>query len=178
MQAQLAEQERQRQQGQAAKFAMRQAALAEAMADQLQPSSATADPTEQASMQSTQSPSNHPIASMEVVQQRMPQTASSGGHSETSGRKRRRNAVDYIALNKQLEAEAASSSGQSVLKQGTQPAAAPLAFVTDVPSSALGVHATSRVPNQRPDSPLDATALHVGHQCVNVPPQTHEGDKT
>lgn len=157
---------------------MRQAALAEAAAEQPQPSLATADLTEQASMQITQPSGSHPITPMEVVQQRMPQTASSGGQSETSGRKRRRNAVDYIALNKQLQAEAANASGQSALQLGAQAAAAPLAFVTDVPSSAVGVRATSRVPNQRPDSPLDATALNVGHQHTNVPPQTHEGDKS
>lgn len=82
----------------------------------------------------------------------------------SSGRKRRRTAVDYIALNQQMEAEAA---GQ----------AASLSFATAVPSTAMGVHASAQVPNERPDSLMDDTAL-VAEKAVKSPQQPHEGDRT
>lgn len=178
MQAQLAEQARQKQQAQAARFALRQAELAKAAAGQPEASAAAADLVRQAVLHSTQLFSSQPVESMQVedVQQTMPHVASPGGESESSGRKRRRTVVDYVALNKQLEAEAAHSSGQSASQHGLSAATEPLSFVTNVPSAAVGVHATDGVPNLRPDSSLDDTALNVGQQPAFVP-QTHEGDK-
>lgn len=176
MQAQLAEQERQRHQGQAAKFAMRQAALAEAAAGQPEAQTA-ADLPQQAALHSTQLSGRQPVESMEIDRQITSQVASPGGESESSGRKRRRTVVDYVALNKQLEAEAACSPGQSAVQHGSNGATAPLTFVTNVPPAVVGVYATDGVPNQRPDSVLDGTALNVGQQHALVP-QTHEGDTT
>lgn len=178
MQAQLAEQEQQKQQAQAARFAMRQAELAEAAAGQPEVKAAAADLVQQAVLHSTQPSSSQPVKNVEdeYLQQTRVHVASPGGESESSRQKRRRTVVDYVALNKQLEAEAAGPSGQSVLQHGLNAATAPLTFVTNVPSAAVGVHATDGVPNQRPDSPLDSTALNVGQQHALLP-QSHEGDK-
>lgn len=175
MQAQLAEQERQKQQAQAARFALRQAELAKAATEA---NADAADLVQQAVLHSTQPSSSQPLENMqfEDVQQTMLHVASPGGENESSGRKRRRTVVDYVALNKQLEAEAARSSGQSVSQPALNAATEPLTFVTNVPSAAVGVHATDGVPNQRPDSSLDGTALNVGQQHAHLP-QTHEGDK-
>lgn len=138
---------------------------------------AVTDLAQQAVLHSRQLPSSQPVENMEVEQQALSHVGSPGGESESSGRKRRRTAVDYVALNKQLEAEAARSAGQSALQPGLNAATKPLTFVTNVPSAAVGVHATDGVPNQRPDSLQDGTALNVGQQNALLP-QTHEGDKT
>ena len=179
VQAQLAEQERQKQQAQAARFAVRQAELAEAAAGQPEVNVAAADLVQQAVLHSTQLSSSQLVKKMEVddMQQTMSHVASPEAESESSGRKRRRTVVDYVALNKQLEAEAAGPSGQSVSEHGLNAATKPLSFVTNVPSAAVGVHATDGVPNQRPDSSLDGTALNVGQQHALLP-QTHEGDRS
>lgn len=71
--------------------------------------------------------------------------------------------MDYVALNKQMEAEAAGQ-GRS------------LSFSTAVPSTSVGVHAGAAVPNQRPDSLMDDTAV-VAEQAVLSPQQPREGDK-
>lgn len=170
MQAQLTQQEWQKQQAQAAQLA---ACQAEVFAE----AAAVTDLAQHAVLHSTQPTSSQPAENMEVEQQALTHVGSPGGESESSGRKRRRTAVDYVALNKQLEAEAARSSGQSALQRAVNAAAKPLTFVTNVPSAAVGVHATDGVPNQGPDSPLDGTALNVGQQHALLP-QTHEGDKT
>ncbi|KAL3144011.1 hypothetical protein ABBQ32_003818 [Trebouxia sp. C0010 RCD-2024] len=156
--AQLAEQERQRHQ---AKLAVLQARLAEATS-QPEANTAADDKPQQAALHSTQLSSSQPVEHMETEQQMMSQVAGTGGHTE-SGRKRRRTVVDYVALNKQLEAEAArSASVQSVLQHpSSSQANAPLTFVTNAPSAVVGVHATDGVPNQRPDSASDNTALNV-----------------
>lgn len=86
------------------------------------------------------------------------------GNDASSGRKRRRTAVDYIALNKQMEAEA------------SRPAASP-SFTTAIPSTAVGVHAGAALPNERPDTLMDDTAL-VAEQAVTSLQQPREGDKT
>lgn len=180
MQAQLAEQEQRKQQAQAARFALRQAELAKAAAGQPEAIAAAADLARQAVLHSTQLSSSQPVESMqgEDAQQMMSLVASPGSESEASGRKRRRTVVDYVALNKQLEAEAARPSGQSASQHGLNAASEPLTFVTNVPSAAVGVHATDGVPNLRPDSPLDDTALNVTHgQQHALLPQPHEGDK-
>ena len=160
-QAQLAEQEQKRLQVQAAKHAMHLAADS-------QPASASGATQQAGAPSANPLATTMPIAHMELAQQAVPQLASPQGSDEASGRKRRRGAVDYIALNRQLEAEAASSSG---------PQPAPLSFVTDTPPAAVGVHATSSVPNQRPDRVLDGTAVNVEQLNATVP-RTHEGDKT
>ena len=89
--------------------------------------------------------------------------AASVDAAPSSVRKRRRTAVDYVALNKQIEAEAAG--------QG-----ASLSFATAVPSTAVGVHAGAAVPNERPDSLMDDTAL-AAEQSVKSPQQPREGDR-
>ena len=94
-----------------------------------------------------------------------PATVAATGAAPSSGRKRRRTAVDYIALNKQMEAEGARE-GQT----------ASLSFATTVASTAVGVHAGDVVPNERPDSLMDDTAL-VAEQALTSPQQPHEGDK-
>lgn len=165
-----AQQEWQKQQAQAAELAACQAEVSAEAA-------AINDLAQQAVLHSRQLPSSQPVENMEVEQQTLSHVGSPGGESESSGRKRRRTTVDYVALNKQLEAEAARTSGQPALARGVHAAAEQLTFVTNVPSAAVGVHATDGVPNQRPDSPLDGTALNVGHQHALLP-QTHEGDKT
>lgn len=158
MQAQLAEQERQRHQ---AKLAVLQERLAEA-ANQPEGNTAANDNPQQAGPHITQLSSSQPVEHVEAGQQTMSLLAGSGGHLE-SGRKRRRTVVDYVALNKQLEAEAARTSAHfSMQHPNSSSATAPLTFVTNVPSAVVGVHATDSVPNQRPDSPFDDTALNVG----------------
>lgn len=94
-----------------------------------------------------------------------PVTLAATDAAPSSGRKRRRTAVDYIALNKQMEAEGARD-GQT----------ASLSFATTVASTAVGVHAGDVVPNERPDSLMDDTAL-VAEQALTSPQQPHEGDK-
>ena len=166
MQAQLAEQERQRHQ---AKLALLQARLAAEAASQPEANAAADDNPQQAALHSTQLSSSQPVQHMETEQQTMQQLAGTGGHTE-SGRKRRRTVVDYVALNKQLEAEAArSASVQAVLQHpSSSQATAPLTFVTNAPSAVVGVHATDGVPNQRPDSPSDGTALNVRQLHVSA----------
>lgn len=80
-------------------------------------------------------------------------------------------AVDYVALNKQLEAEAAGGTAQL----GAPSAQQPLAFVTNAPTDAVAVHASNAAPNQKPDLPMDDTALQVEQQ-QRRPQQPHEGD--
>ena len=179
VQAQMAEQERQKLlKTQAIKYAQHQAGLAAAAA------AAAATHTESVS-NNTQLPqasqdTTMPAADAAAVQAEdmsASHVASpSRGDSETSGRKRRRTAVDYVALNKQLEAEAAGPSRQSGSQQRGHAADISLSFVTDVPASAVGVRTTNAVPNQRPDTPLDGTALNVGQQNA-LAQQPHEGDR-
>ena len=168
-QAQMAEQEQQKLlKTQAAKYAQHQAGLAAAAVSHAEPPLATPqDPTLQsagaAAFQAEEAFASH-VASP------------SGGDSETSGRKRRRTAVDYVALNKQLEAEAAGPSGHSTSQQTGNAANIPPSFVTDVPATSVGIQATNAVPGQRPDTPMNRTALSVEQQHAPAQ-QPHEGDK-
>lgn len=172
----MAEQERQKLlKTQATKYAQHQAGLVAAAAAAAATHTGSVSTTPQASQNTTM-----PAADAAAVQAEDMSTlhvaSPSGGDSETSGRKRRRTAVDYVALNKQLEAEAAGPSRQSGSQQKGHAADMSLSFVTDVPASAVGVQATNAVPNQRPDTPLDGTALIVGQQHAPVQ-QPHEGDR-
>ncbi len=178
VQAQMAEQERQKLlKTQATKYAQHQAGLAAAAAAAAtHTESLSTNPLLPRASQDTTMPAADATAVQAEEMSAFHVASPSGGDSETSGRKRRRTAVDYVALNKQLEAEAAGPSRQSGSQQKGHAADMSLSFVTDVPASAVGVQATNAVPNQRPDTPLDGTALTVGQH--NVPAQQpHEGDR-
>ncbi|KAL0048951.1 hypothetical protein WJX82_003017 [Trebouxia sp. C0006] len=176
--AQMAEQERQKLlKTQATKYAQHQAGLAAAAAAAAtQSDSPSTNPQLPQASQDTLMPAADAAAVQAEEMSALHVASPSGGDSETSGRKRRRTAVDYVALNKQLEAEAAGPSMQSGSQQKGRAADVSLNFVTDVPASTVGVQATNAVPNQRPDSPLDGTALNVGQQHAPMP-QPHEGDR-
>ena len=178
VQAQMAEQERQKLlKTQATKYAQHQAGLAAAAAAAAtQSDSPSTNPQLPQASQDTLMPAADAAAVQAEEMSALHVASPSGGDSETSGRKRRRTAVDYVALNKQLEAEAAGPSMQSRSQQKGRAADVSLNFVTDVPASTVGVQATNAVPNQRPDSPLDGTALNVGQQHAPMP-QPHEGDR-
>ncbi len=177
VQAQMAEQERQKLlKTQATKYAQHQAGLAAAAAAATQSESTSNNPQLPQASPDTLMPAADAGAAQAEEMSALHAASPSGGDSETSGRKRRRTAVDYVALNKQLEAEAAGPSRQSGSQQKGRAADASLSFVTEVPASAIGVQATNAVPNQRPDTPLDGTALNVGQQHAPAP-QPHEGDK-
>ncbi len=178
VQAQMAEQERQKLlKTQATKYAQHQAGLAAAAAAAAtQSDSPSTNPQLPQASQDTLMPAADAAAVQAEEMSALHVASPSGGDSETSGRKRRRTAVDYVALNKQLEAEAAGPSMQSGSQQKGHAADVSLNFVTDVPASTVGVQATNAVPNQRPDSPLDGTALNVGQQHAPMP-QPHEGDR-
>lgn len=168
MQAHLAEQEQKRLfNAQATKYAQHQAALAAAATSQ------AGMPSVDSAIPQAPTDSTLPLASRTEDSS---YTASPGGKVETSGRKRRRTVVDYVALNRQLEAETAEPAGQSGSQQRGGTASAPLSFVTNVAADAVGVHATSAVLNQKSDSLMDGTALNVGQQ-VPIIQQPHEGDK-
>lgn len=173
--AQLAEQERQKLlKTQATKYAQHQAGLAAAAAATQSESPATNPQLAQATQDTTMPAADAPAIQAEEMSAL--HVASPGGaDSETSGRKRRRTTVDYVALNKQLEAEAAGPSRQSGSQQEAN-APDTLSFVTDVPAIAVGVQASNAVPNQRPDTPLDKTALNVGQDSA-LAQQPHEGDR-
>ena len=175
VQAQLAEQERQKLlRTQATKYAQHQAGLA-ASAAATHTDSVSTNPQLPQAFQDTTMPAAD-AAAVHAEEMSAVHAASPSGDSETSGRKRRRTAVDYVALNKQLEAEAAGPSRQSGSQPRGHAADISLNFVTAVPASAVGVQATNAVPNQRPDTPLDGTALNVGQQNP-VSQQPHEGDR-
>lgn len=168
MQAHLAEQEQKRLfNAQATKYAQHQAALAAAATSQ------AGMPSVDSAIPQAPTDSTLPLASR-TEDSSMSHTA--GGKDETSGRKRRRTVVDYVALNRQLEAETAEPAGQSGSQQTGGNASAPLSFVTNVAADAVGVHATSAVPNQKSDSLMDGTAFNVGQQ-VPIIQQPREGDK-
>ncbi len=177
VQAQMAEQERQKLlKTQATKYAQHQAGLAAAAAAATHSEPPSTNPQLPQAFQDTLMPAADAAAAQAEEMSALHVASPSGGDSETSGRKRRRIAVDYVALNKQLEAEAAGPSRQSGSQQKGQAAEMSLSFVTDVPASTVGVQATNAVPNQRPDLPLDGTALNVGQQHASAP-QPHEGDR-
>ena len=178
VQAQMADQERQKLlKTQATKYAQHQAGLAAAAAAAATQSESTSNnPQLPQASQDTLMPAADAVAAQAEELSALHAASPSGGDSETSGRKRRRTAVDYVALNKQLEAEAAGPSRQSGSQEKGRAAAMSLSFVTEVPASAVGVQATNAVPNQRPDLPLDGTALNVGQQHAPAP-QPHEGDR-
>ena len=176
VQAQLAEQERQKLlKTQAVKYAQHQAGLA-ASAAATHTDSVSTNPQLPQAFQDTTMPAADAAAIHAEEMSAVHVASPSGGDSETSGRKRRRTAVDYVALNQQLEAEAAGPSRQSGSQQRGHAADMSLNFVTAVPASAVGVQATNAVPNQRPDTPLDGTALNVGQQNP-LAQQPHEGDR-
>ena len=179
VQAQMAEQERQKLlKTQATKYAQHQAGLAAVAAAAA--ATHTESPSTNPQLPQASQDTNMPVADAAAVQAEemsaLQVASPSGGDSETSGRKRRCTAVDYVALNKQLEAEAAGPSRQPGSQQKGCAADMSLNFVTDVPASAVGVQAINAVPNQRPDTPLDGTALNVGQQHAPAP-QPHEGDR-
>ena len=160
MQAQQAELERQRLMAvQAARLAQQQAAdqpaatsSAAADAQSLPGSAPGSPPHDTAALIDTSGVSQAAAAALLAVEP-----------SPASGRKRRRTAVDYVALNKQLESEAGGG-------------AAILSFATTVPSTAVGIHAGAAVPNERPDSLKDDTAVMAELVVVNAQ-QPHEGDR-
>ena len=177
MQAQLAEQERQRQNRmQATKHAQRQAALAAA--------AVTGEPTSSSQLpapsQDGAEPQNGIASAMdEGTAGRLEEAAilTAPAIDSSSGRKRRRTTVDYVALNKQLEAEAAGSLAQSLQAQpGVQTAQQPLNFVTNAPADTVAVHANNAAPNHMSDTPLESTALQV-EQLQQVAQQPREGDR-
>ena len=94
----------------------------------------------------------------------------------TSGRKRRRTTVDYVALNKQLEAEAAGVSVQSAPQQPNLSVSHGPSFVTNAPASTVAVHANNTAPFSASDSAANGTALNVEQQQI-VAQQPHEGDR-
>ncbi len=172
MQAQLAQQEQQKLiKVQATKYAQHQAAVAAAAAGLSESSSQPQQDNSLASASDFDAPTGVTAQAMLASH-----IANPGEESETSGRKRRRTVVDYVALNRQLEAEAAGISGHSGSQQVGSAANVALTFVTSVPTDAVGVHATSTVPNQSPDSPMDGAALTVERQFAPFE-QPHEGDK-
>lgn len=160
MQAQQAELDRQRLiAAQAARLAQQQAA---------EPSAPTSLSTADAQSVPGSAPGSPPhdtaaLIDTSGVNQAAAATLVAVESSPVSGRKRRRTAVDYVALNKQLESEAGGG-------------AASLSFATAVPKAAVGVHAGTAVPNERADSLKDDTAVMTEHVVVNVQ-QPHEGDR-
>ena len=176
----MAEQERQRlAKAQATKYAQHQAAVTASSGEQ---AGAASQGSEQPQASSRQEESDLPPDSASMLMNidaegtTVSDVTSPAGQPDATGRKRRRTAVDYVALNKQLEAEATASFGQSSLQQSSKPAEGPLSFVTDVPADAVGVLATNTVPNQRPDVPMDDSALTVVQQDGHAQ-QPREGDK-
>ena len=178
VQAQLAEQERQRQQKmQATKFIQRQAAIAATSDAVNDAGTAAVSQILQTAQDGGQSldAATAPMLEDAAVKVEVSEALSPVGDS-TSGRKRRRTTVDYVALNKQLEAEAAGVPVQSAQQQPSLSAPSGLSFVTNAPASTVAVHANNTAPHSASDSAANGTALNVEQQQT-IAQQPREGDR-